>query len=171
MDSICDIDVESLFSTYGEKYTHEIEVLTQLIEICLLEDSIHNNQNKQVLLSNLKRRIVINCTIEKYQSVLDDIEIFEEYDGVFDVELVLARAEARLALFFKSTIGELEYAQNNYGHNFKKQIRYIKAINIRKWFEKYVKHKLFYLIERSQLLVDNFYDETDQKEDVNEMND
>ncbi|CAF2068087.1 unnamed protein product [Rotaria magnacalcarata] len=145
MDSISDIDVESLFSTYGEKYTHEIELLTQLIEICLLEGSIHNDQNKKVLLSSLKRRIIINCTIEKYQSVLDDIEIFKEYDGIFDKELVIAWVEARLTLLFKSTIGELEYAQNNYGHDFKREIRNLKAINVREWFEK--------------------------NEDVNEMND
>ncbi|CAF4199023.1 unnamed protein product [Rotaria sp. Silwood2] len=95
MDAIYDIDVESLLSIYGEKYTHEIKLLTQIIESCLSEDSIrNNNENKEMLISSLKRRIIINCTIEKYQNVLDDIEIFKKFNGEFNKELVLAWIEA-----------------------------------------------------------------------------
>ncbi|CAF4526513.1 unnamed protein product, partial [Rotaria sp. Silwood2] len=67
MDPISGIDVETIFSPYGAKYTNEIESLTRTIEIYLVEGFIHNNKNKEILISSLKQRVNINCIIERYQ--------------------------------------------------------------------------------------------------------
>ncbi len=77
--------------------------MTQTVDNCLLKDSI---ENKKLLISSLKKRILINCTIEKYQSkkiykekisidwifldILDDVKILEKLDYIFDKEVLCA---------------------------------------------------------------------------------
>ncbi|CAF3706274.1 unnamed protein product [Rotaria sordida] len=138
MDPIFAIDVETIFSPYGAKYINEIESLTQTIEICLAEGFIHSNKNKEILISSLKKRININCIIEKYQYVIDDIEILQQFDVdiYMDIDLFLAWIEARMGLHHQTTINEFEIAQNKYAHDFKSIIRNLKAFNIKKLFER-----------------------------------
>ncbi|CAF3893939.1 unnamed protein product [Rotaria sp. Silwood1] len=120
MDPIFGIDVETIFSPYGAKYTNEIESLTRTIEIYLVEGFIRNNKNKEILISSLKQRVNINCIIERYQSVIDDIEVLQQFDLdiYMDKDLFLASMEAGLD-----------------GHDFKSIIRNLKAFNFKKLFE------------------------------------
>ncbi|CAF1472064.1 unnamed protein product [Adineta steineri] len=114
MDSIFAIDVETILSPYGTKYTNEIELLTKTIDIYLIEGYIYNDQNKEFLIGSLKRRIHINCIIEKYQCIIDDIEILKQLDvDIYaDAELSLSWIEAKMGLHIQKTIYELEKAQN-----------------------------------------------------------
>ncbi|CAF3310478.1 unnamed protein product [Rotaria sp. Silwood2] len=114
MDPIFAIDVETIVSPYGAKYINEIESSTQTIEICLAEGFIHSSENKEILISNLKKRININCLIEKYQCVIDDVKVLQQFDvDIYtDKDLFLAWIEARTGLHFQRSINELEMAQN-----------------------------------------------------------
>jgi hypothetical protein len=73
-------------------------LLSQTIAICLLEGYIH----KEMLISNLKTRGILNCKIKKYQSeifyqkkrffnnlnildVLDDIELLKELGAILNI--------------------------------------------------------------------------------------
>ncbi|CAF1254744.1 unnamed protein product [Adineta steineri] len=127
MDSIFAIDVETILSPYGTKYTNEIELLTKTIDIYLIEGYIYNDQNKEFLIGSLKRRIHINCIIEKYQCIIDDIEILKQLDvDIYaDAELSLSWIEAKMGLHIQKTIYELEKAQNKFQSNNEYEIGFL----------------------------------------------
>ncbi|UJR20050.1 hypothetical protein I4U23_023184 [Adineta vaga] len=114
MESIFTIDAEYIFSKYGAKYADELQFLSQIIEICFLEEYVHNIQRKPMLISTVRQRIIINCSIENYRNVLHDLLILHELHVEIenDAELKFISIEAEFGTYIQNMIENVEEAQS-----------------------------------------------------------